>query len=186
MPDHRYSASKSPTRDRRAWAISFRHPLRRDARGKQGLKIRRGLGTDDEAQAQRLVDEMNILLADASWHSIAKRGEAEKRFASVIVSAFYDAVEATPARAWDIRNETLPLPGREEGYSTVMLVGSTGAGKTSLLRHLIGSDPDTDRFPSTSAARTTIADTEVICAESDEYEAVVTFANEWSVPRQRP
>ncbi len=177
----RYTASKSPTRDRRAWAISFRHPLRRDPRGKQGLKIRRGLGTDNEEEAQRLVDEMNVLLSDPAWHSVTKRTEAEKRFAAPIVRAFYDAIEATTTGSWDVRNEKMPLPGHEAGYARVLFTGATGAGKTSLLRHLIGSDPDKDRFPSTSAARTTIADTEVICEESDTYEAVITFSNEWSV-----
>ena len=182
MTDQRYTASKSPTRDRGAWAISFRHPARRDPRGKQGLKIRRGLGTPDEAEAQQLVDEMNVLLADASWHTIAKRSEAEKRFAPAIVRAFYDAIEpsATP-NSRDLRNEAIRLLGPEDGYARVMLVGPTGAGKTSLLRHLIGTDPEKERFPSTSAARTTISDTEVICAVTEDYEAVVTFANEWSV-----
>lgn len=57
----------------------------------------------------------------------------------------------------------------------MILVGPTGAGKTSLLRHLIGTDPEKERFPSTSAARTTISDTEVICAVTEDYEAVVTL-----------
>ena len=42
---------------------------------------------------------------------------------------------------------------------------------------MIGSDPDEDRFPSTSTSRTTIADTEVILAEGP-YRAVVTFIKE--------
>jgi hypothetical protein len=62
-----------------------------------------------------------------------------------------------------------------------MLVGTTGAGKTSLLRHLIGSHPERDRFPSTSASRTTISDIEVITSEDPTYKAIVTFFNEWRV-----
>ena len=53
-------------------------------------------------------------------------------------------------------------------------MGTTGTGKTSLLRHLIGTDPSRDRFPSTSTGRTTIADIEVITSRGD-FEAVVTF-----------
>jgi hypothetical protein len=55
---------------------------------------------------------------------------------------------------------------------------ATGAGKTSLLRQLIGSDPDEDRFPSTAPAKTTIADIEVIQDEGD-FEAAVTFFTEF-------
>jgi hypothetical protein len=60
----------------------------------------------------------------------------------------------------------------------VLFVGTTGAGKTSLLRHLIGSDPDEDRFPSTAPAKTTIADIEVIQTEGD-FDAAVTFFTEF-------
>ncbi len=63
----------------------------------------------------------------------------------------------------------------------MMMVGTTGAGKTSLLRHLIGSHPERDRFPSTSASRTTISDIEIITAEHLTYRAVVTFFSESTV-----
>ncbi len=181
MSGQRYTASRSLTKDGTSWVISFRHPLRKDPRGKQGRKVRRGLGTADEAKAQTFVDEMNALLGDTGWHSIARRPEAERRFDPVVVRAFYDDIETQPGNSWETRNAGLPLPGREDGYSRAMLVGTTGAGKTSLLRHLIGSHPERDRFPSTSASRTTISDIEVITSEDATYKAVVTFFNEWAV-----
>lgn len=181
MAHQRYTASKSPAKDSTAWVISFRHPLRKDARGKQGRKVRRGLGTSDEARAQELVDEMNTLLGDAAWHSIAKRADAARRFDPVIVRAFYDDMENSSFNTWEVRNEVLPLPTAEEGYAKALLVGTTGAGKTSLLRHLMGSHPERDRFPSTSASRTTICDIEVITATAAPYRAVVTFFNESTV-----
>ena len=65
-----------------------------------------------------------------------------------------------------LREAHIRLPNAEQdGYSRVLFVGTTGAGKTSLFRQLIGSDPDDDRFPSTAPAKTTIADIEVIQAE---------------------
>lgn len=181
MAHQRYTASKSPTKDGTAWVISFRHPLRKDARGKQGRKVRRGLGTPDEARAQTLVDEMNLLLGDSAWHSIAKRADAERRFDPVIVRAFYDDIENPASNTWEVRNEVLPLPTAEDGYAKSLMVGTTGAGKTSLLRHLMGSHPERDRFPSTSASRTTICDIEVITAAAAPYRAVVTFFNESTV-----
>lgn len=181
MSAQRYTASKSPTKDGTAWVISFRHPLRKDARGKQGRKVRRGLGTPHEARAQALVDEMNILLCDSAWHSIAKRADAERRFDPVIVRAFYDDIENAVSNTWEVRNDVLRLPNADDGYAKVLMVGTTGAGKTSLLRHLMGSHPERDRFPSTSASRTTVCDIEVITAASAPYRAVVTFFNEWMV-----
>ena len=46
-----------------SWAVEFRHPVLKDREGKQGRKIRRGLGTDQDA-AQIIVDDLNGLLAD--------------------------------------------------------------------------------------------------------------------------
>ena len=181
MSSQRYTASKSLTKDGTSWVMSFRHPLRKDPRGKQGRKVRRGLGTSDEAKAQALVDDMNLILGDGGWHSIAKRAEAERRFNQVVVRAFYDDIETPATNSWEIRNAGIPLPGTEDGFTRAMLIGTTGAGKTSLLRHLIGSHPERDRFPSTSASRTTISDIEVITSEDEVYRAVVTFFNEWAV-----
>ncbi len=80
----------------------------------------------------------------------------------------------------ETRDSVIPLPGRDDGYSRVLLVGTTGAGKTTLLRHLIGSDPNRDRFPSTSTAKTTIAEIEIVTAPGP-YRAVVTFASQEQV-----
>ncbi len=175
MQDSKYTASKSRTQGRNAWALTFRHPLCCDDQGRQGVKVRRGLGTSDESVADTLVDEMNALLSDRSYWSIAERPRAEQRFDDRVVRAFYEPMES-PAGAdpVTIRDEAIPLPSREDGYSRVMFMGTTGAGKTSLLRHLIGTDPRRDRFPSTSTGKTTIADIEVITA-SGNFEAVVTF-----------
>ena len=175
MKPLRYKASKSRTQGRSAWTVTFRHPVCRDDEGRSGAKVRRGLGTSDDAAADALVDEMNTLLGDESYWNVTERRRAEQRFDRVVVRAFYEPMES-PAGGDSaaIREDEMPLPGREEGYSRVMLVGTTGAGKTSLLRQIIGSHPTRDRFPSTSTGKTTIADIEVIAAPGD-YEAVVTF-----------
>jgi ABC-type glutathione transport system ATPase component len=73
----------------------------------------------------------------------------------------------------------LPLPGKDDGYTTVQLIGTTGAGKTTLVRQLLGTHPKRERFPSTSAAKTTVSDFEVILA-SGPFRAVVSF-----LPRER-
>lgn len=155
--------------------MAFRHPVCRDDEGRPGVKVRRGLGTSDESTADALVEEMNILLGDQTYWNIAERPRAQQHFNSRIVRAFYEPMESPVGTSPDaIRDAAMPLPGKDQGYSRVLFVGTTGTGKTSLLRHLIGTDPSRDRFPSTSTGKTTIADIEVITSRGD-YEAVVTF-----------
>jgi energy-coupling factor transporter ATP-binding protein EcfA2 len=180
MQGPRYTASKSKSQNRSGWSISFRHPLRNDTRGKPGLKMRRGLATEDAAEADKLVEEMNTILGDESWWNAARRQEAERRFSKIIVDAFYDEIQAGRPDSWQLREQLLPLPDADLGYSKVLFVGPTGAGKTTLLRHVIGSDPEADRFPSTSTARTTIADIEIVPREGS-FEAAVTFESEFLV-----
>ena len=75
-----------------------------------------------------------------------------------------------------LRDKSIPLPHEPDGYRHVALLGTTGAGKTTLVRQLIGTDPDKERFPSTSTSRTTIHDTEIILDDKS-WRAVVTFVS---------
>ena len=179
MSETVYSASKSRS-NRPGWSVSFRHPLRNDARGKPGLRIRRGLGTTDDAEADGLVEEMSTLLRDHTWWNANKRADAEKTFSKVIVDAFYDDLQAGRQDPEGLREELITLPNSDDGYSRVLFVGTTGAGKTSLLRQLIDSDPDEDRFPSTAPAKTTIADIEIVQSKGP-FQAVVTFFTEFQI-----
>ena len=165
---------------RPGWSVTFSHPRRSDARGKFGLKVRRGLGTRDDTEADRLIEQLNQILADESLWSLDRRTDAAQRFDSVVVNAFYEGIEVGKFKSRDIREKIIPLSTPDDGYARIMLVGSTGAGKTTLLRQLIGSDPRRDRFPSTSTAKTTTADIEIITG-SNHYEAVITFMTEHEV-----
>jgi hypothetical protein len=162
---------------RPGWAITFRHPLKLDSQNKPGRKVRRGLGTQDDERADKMIAQMNEILSDTSWWNPIRRREAAARFHPEIVAAFYDDLAAPESSSLELREGVLPLPGKEEGYSKVLFVGTTGAGKTTLLRQLIGSDPEIDRFPSTAPAKTTIADIEVILADGP-FKSVVTFSPE--------
>ena len=142
--------------------------------------MRRGLGTADEAEADSLIEQMNAILSDPSWWNATRRAEAERRFASPVVLAFYDEIQAGQIDPWAARETQIPLPGRDDGFAKILLVGTTGAGKTTLLRHFIGSDHEEDRFPSTSTAKTTVSDIEIVLADGS-FEAVVTFSSEHEV-----
>lgn len=176
-----YTASKSQSQGRPGFIISFRHPLRKDKQGKPGLKIRRGLGTSDSTKADVLIKQMNQLLSDESWWNASKQLIAQQQgFDPIIVDAFFGEMQAVRSDTRQLRDRFLPLPTKEDGCAQILFVGTTGAGKTSLLRHCIGSHPIEDRFPSTSTARTTVSDIEVIPQEG-EYRAVVTFFSEFVI-----
>lgn len=177
MSQDYYLASKARS-SRPGWSISFRHPLRNDSKGRPGLKMRRGLGTSVDEEADHMVGEMNEILSDEIWWNVAKRQEAELRFSAAVVKAFYDELQAGVANTENLRDSKIPMPTKNEGYSHVLFVGTTGAGKTSLLRQFIGSDPELDRFPSTAPAKTTIADIEIVKSEGL-FEAAVTFFSEF-------
>ena len=73
-----------------------------------------------------------------------------------------------------VRERYIPLPTVDDDYRQVLLLGTTGAGKTTVVRQLLGTDPVNDRFPSTSTAKTTVADSEIVLADGD-FKAVITF-----------
>jgi len=66
------------------------------------------------------------------------------------------------------------LPGAEQSYRTVLLLGTTGAGKTTVVRQILGTGKRGERFPSTSTAMTTVAD-RVDPNRGPGFRAVVTF-----------
>ena len=155
------------------------YPLRPDPsnQGKPGRKVRKGLGPEDLVDAERLASELNRLLGDTTLHSPAARAKAASQFDNRIVQIFYGDIESKKQNYRALRDEHLPFPNREEGYPRILLLGVPGAGKTTLVRQLIGSHPDKDRFPSTSVNRTTTCETEVIVG-SDDFSAIVTFMSE--------
>ena len=144
---------------------------------KVGLRVRRGLGTQDKAEAERLRDQLNTILANPEYHDLASRSEAEMRFDKRAVEIFYDGMSPEEFNFASIRDNIIPLPPQElDGYRHVLLLGTTGAGKTTLVRQLIGMDLLKERFPSTSTAKTTIHDTEIIFSAGP-WRAVVTFVS---------
>lgn len=171
-----YTASKSRNQGRESWSAIFRHPARIDlATGKTGRRVRRGLGTSDEAEATLLVDQLNQILSTPELWEVTARPVALGRFDGRVVDIFYDGLEAIEVDFAALREEFVPLPGADDGYRTVLLLGTTGAGKTTVVRQILATDPATERFPSTSTAKTTVADTELVTTENGSYRAVVTF-----------
>ncbi len=175
MAARKATAKQNPGRP--GWLVEFRHPLRVDKNDKAGKKIRKGLGTTDQAKAEELVGQLNELLANEALWSLGAREEAARLYPAEIIEIFYSEVEPRSIDSRTQRQRVLPLPNDEEGYSKVVLVGVPGAGKTTLVRQLIGTDPRTERFPSTSVNRTTTFPTEIVCRAGD-FEAVATFISE--------
>lgn len=170
----------SLSKGRAGWCAIFYHPVARTESGKP-RRVRRGLGTTDEARARDLVAQLNELIADPAMHNPGSRERAAK-FDPIVVSAFFDPLQPDSHDGWAIREEAMPLPGGREandGYARMQFVGTTGAGKTTVVRQIIGTDPRLERFPSISAAKTTVCDIEIILQPSG-FQAVITF-----IPRDR-
>lgn len=172
-----YTATAKQNPGRQAWLVEFRHPLRVDGNDKLGKKTRKGLGTPDAERAQFLVGQLNALLANDALWSLGARGEAEKLYDPAVVEIFYGEIESRTPDSRPLRDKLLPLPKREDGYTKVVMLGVPGAGKTTLVRQLIGTHPKREAFPSTSLNRTTTFPTELVLHRG-RYEAVVTFMSE--------
>lgn len=138
-----HTASSSRTQGRSGYSVIFRHPVRRsDATGKPGLRVRSGLGTRDEEEAARLRDELNVLLDNSKYYNSSARPEAERRFDSRVVNIFFDKMVPEETDFAALRDAAIALPkSTPAGYRRVLLLGTTGAGKTTLVRQLIGTDP---------------------------------------------
>jgi hypothetical protein len=172
-----YSAAAKRNPGRKSWLVEFRHPLRSDSNNKPGKKTRKGLGTEDETEALRLVDQLNDLLKNEALWSLGAQTQALKQYDPRVVEIFYGEIEPRVNSAIQLRDKLLPLPASIDGYARVLLMGVPGAGKTTLVRQLIGTHPETERFPSTSVNRTTTFPTEIALREGG-FEAVVTFMSE--------
>lgn len=171
-----YKASLSKTQGRHSYSIIFRHPVRKHPNtGKPGRRVRAGLGTKDENEANQLVAQMNELLANSDYWTAGAQATARGRFDGRIVDVLFHDIVPQPTDFMGVRKQVIPIPSSDDSdYRSALLLGTTGAGKTTVLRQIIGTHPVKERFPSTATAKTTVADTEIIVAEGD-YQSVVTF-----------
>jgi len=171
--EREYTASKSRSQGREGWCAIFYHPLRVDERGKP-MRVRRGLSTRDEGEADKLIEQLNEVLSDESYWTALARDRASRDFDSRVVSIFYEGIEGKALDAWKLREQVIPLPQPGDGFARILFVGPTGAGKTTLLRQFMGTDPRKERFPSTSTAKTTTFDTEIIARKGD-FQTVISL-----------
>jgi hypothetical protein len=72
MSDY-YTASRVRDPGRNRYAVIFRHPVRLDASGRPGRRVRRGLGTTDEQTANALVQQLNTLLSSEEYWTASAR-----------------------------------------------------------------------------------------------------------------
>ena len=176
MSENFYSASLSRTQGRNTWAIIFRHPKRSDpGTGKEGLRVRQSLKTDNDSEAALLRDQMNLLLASPQLWNLGAREQALVSFDPRIVDIFFYKLEGAETDCLALREAVIALPPRQDGsHRHVLFLGATGSGKTTLLRQLIGTDPVRERFPATARGKATVHETEIILQDGP-LRAVVTF-----------
>lgn len=169
---HEYTARKIKNQGRSFYSVAFRHP-RRQERGKPGRQVCKGLGTDNEAEADRLVSDLNRLLGTPELHALASEQEARRQGIDPrVIEIFYQGMEGIGADHRELRDEMLPFP---DTHVLNLLMGITGSGKSTLLRRLLGAMAD--RFPATSVNRTTTCQLEIITGAED-FTGVVTFLSQ--------
>lgn len=162
----------NPPKGKKGYTVNFRHPVEKDKTGKYGLKVHRGLGTDDGEEAQMMAIQLEKMLNDDYWWDHSKKDEAYSKYSAVVVDAFYDPMENIAS----VENEMLDriyLPGKEDGYNRSTIIGPSGYGKTSLVRMIAGTIEE--KFPTTSTGRTTTCNMEIIMGNDGVYEVVITF-----------
>jgi hypothetical protein len=97
------------------------------------IEIRRGLNTTVDQDADDLVEQLQRLLADRKWWSADRRADAEREGLSpLILSAFFDGIEAGHLDTADIRERHIHLPTKEEGYSRVLPLAQASMATTQI------------------------------------------------------
>lgn len=161
------------------WNVSFHHPICRE--GSIGKKIHRSLKVSDEEAAKALRDEMNDLLGLADTPELLPtrtQAIAEGKYAQVVIDAFFKCMTPEPTDYFALREHAMPLPPKAPGKRSVprmLLVGSTGAGKSRFGQHFLGTTRQ--NYPMKGAGRTTVSDTETIVEDAD-YAGIITFYSE--------
>ena len=178
MAKESYTASKTRSK-RPGWSITFRHPLRNDARGRAGLKMRRGLGTSDESEAEAMVGEMNTILSDQTWWNAAQNARRQ-RSGSQSPSSRLFMTKSRPGGGIP-RAFASPTSGCLTGMTVIR--GCCSSEQRAPVRRRCSVNSSVQiltrtGFPSTAPAKTTIADIEVV-QDSGEFEAAVTFFTEF-------
>lgn len=172
---NQYTARKHRTEGRRFFSVTFRHPMKGEKGRTSGRKVAKGLGTENETDADKWVNQLNELLASPQYHAYSAEAEARKQFDPIVCDIFYEGLEPAGINHRAEREKRIPLP--RDGYTWNLLMGITGAGKSSMLRRLAGIDPKTEKFPAISINRTTTCDIELITGGQD-YRSVVTFMSQ--------
>jgi hypothetical protein len=173
MAERNYTARLVTNPGRPGFLVEYRHPGIPD---RHGRKVTRGLKTRDRDEAERLLADLNEILADKSLHELAARKLAAARFHGKAVEVFYDVYASEDAGARR-REKVIPLEASGRGAPVVALVGNTSVGKTTLLRRILGTDQVSERFPATSGNRTTLFPFEVV-VEDGKFRAAVSFRSE--------
>jgi predicted GTPase len=172
MEDKKYKVSLVKSHGRVGYGFRYWHPVREAPDGKP-LRVHRGLGTKDEVEANKDIKALEDLLSRPDLWSDAGRATAERLYPKVVVEAFYDYLAQPSRDYWAIREKEIALLGPHEGYTRLLLAGTTGAGKTTLERQIIGTRPS-ERFPAISTAKTTTCDWETVIQDTP-FKAIVTF-----------
>lgn len=161
-----------------AWSVSYSYPSSRGEEASSSGTLLRSL-VDDRAEAEQIVADLETLLQTADQWNASRYQEALAQFHPRAVTLFFTgdpSLAPSEPEPWDLREGLLPFPEEQEDYRRLLLVGTTGAGKTSLLRQCLGlTHPD---FPATDTSRTTTFALEAVCDPDANPQGVISLVSQ--------
>ena len=171
-----YKVSKSKNKGRKSWSINFYHPMIIDEKTGNLERIRRGTGIEEEEKVDLIIEDLQRLINDISYHNSAKREVAIKQgINEKAVEIFYRDIYINNSHEYErIRERYIPIDDLKT-HKRIDIEGFSGAGKTTLLQQLLGLDIQGEGVLATSTNKTTISNKEFIVSNEKEYSVVCVF-----------
>ncbi len=171
-----YKVSKSKNKGRKSWSINFYHPMIIDEKTGNLERIRRGTGIEEEEKVDLIIEDLQKLINDISYHNSAKREVAIKQgINEKAVEIFYRDIYINNSLEYEkIREEYIPIDHLKD-HKIIDIEGFSGAGKTTLLEQLLGLETKGEQVLATSTNKATISNKEFIVSNEKDYSIVCIF-----------
>ena len=152
-----------------SWYVQYIHPKIPNHKGDLGRNVEINIHTQIESEAQSIKNKIFHILNTPSLQDLQSNIGIED---PQLYYCYYRLIDEYKNNINDpdkYRDLLLPLPSAD---ADVIFLGATGSGKTSLIRHVIGTD--SLNFPLKSKSRATTSDMEIIIRDNS-FRMVITF-----------
>ncbi|NLE03792.1 MAG: hypothetical protein GX638_03180, partial [Crenarchaeota archaeon] len=152
-----------------SWYLRYIHPKIPNYKGELGRILDIDVGTQNESEIINIQNKIAHILNNPSLQDSHPNIGIEDPQLYYCYYRLIDEYNANFDNPEKYRDLLLPFPRAD---SDVIFLGATGSGKTSLLRHIIGTE--NLNFPLKSKSRATTSDIEIITRDSI-FRVVISF-----------